>query len=406
MERCRLCYGRVVNGRCVDCGLDNSKSDKNYRLNTHNPKGVRMHGGDCDTHVNKETPGGAKKQMTGSAAGRTTTKTQANGRGSAAARTYETPRTIPTGGARARQLKKRQATGTVQRRRGKKWIVILLVVAVYAIPSVIEIAEDHMDEIRETVSSWGDGSLGDLVSEIFGDEQPAQTWEDAAIAEPSDALSDEEKVLPEKIVWDTEDPLYYEEELQAGFYTAGYDFPAGTYQMTCTSGDALLEWYAADRENGENGYALLLSDAWKEELEVEEDEMYTAYGAHTEVLSFEKDAVIYVWDDGDVRLEGMKDGEEPLKTRRRQSDLPKSVIVPTDGLESGTDFPEGVYDLCYQGSGFASVEVKYEDGNIFYMELAENNPVVQRIPLEQSGIAVSVTEYDMNEGDLVLRPSW
>ena len=40
------------------------------------------------------------------------------------------------------------------------------------------------------------------------------------------------------------------------------------------------------------------------------------------------------------------------------------------------------------------------------MELAENNPVVQRIPLEQSGIAVSVTEYDMNEGDLVLRPSW
>ena len=284
--------------------------------------------------------------------------------------------------------------------------MILLVVAVYAIPSVIEIAEDHMDEIRETVSSWGDGSLGDLVSKIFGDEQPAQTWEDAAIAEPSDALSDEEKVLPEKIVWDTEDPLYYEEELQAGFYTAGYDFPAGTYQMTCTSGDALLEWYAADRENGENGYALLLSDAWKEELEVEEDEMYTAYGAHTEVLSFEKDAVIYVWDDGDVRLEGMKDGEEPLKTRRQQSDLPKSVIVPTDGLESGTDFPEGVYDLCYQGSGFASVEVKYEDGNIFYMELAENNPVVQRIPLEQSGIAVSVTEYDMNEGDLVLRPSW
>ena len=156
-------------------------------------------------------------------------------------------------------------------------------------------------------------------------------------------------------MWDTEDPLYYEEELQAGFYTAGYDFPAGTYQMTCTSGDALLEWYAADRENGENGYALLLSDAWKEELEVEEDEIYTAYGAHTEVLSFEKDAVIYVWDDGDVRLEGMKDGEEPLKTRRQQSDLPKSVIVPTDGLESGTDFPEGVYDLCYQGSGFASV---------------------------------------------------
>ena len=127
MERCRLCYGRIVNGRCVDCGLDNSKSDKNYRLNTHNPKSVRMHGGDCDAHVNKETP-----------------------------------RTVPTGSARARQLKKRQATGTVQRKKGKKWVVVLLVAAVYVIPSVIEIAGDHMDEIRETVNSFGDGSLGGL----------------------------------------------------------------------------------------------------------------------------------------------------------------------------------------------------------------------------------------------------
>lgn len=124
MERCRLCYGRIVNGRCVDCGLDNSKSDKNYRLNTHNPKSVRMHGGDCDAHVNKETP-----------------------------------RTVPNGSARARQLKKRQATGTVQRKKGKKWVVVLLVAAVYVIPSVIEIAGDHMDEIRETVNSFGDGSL-------------------------------------------------------------------------------------------------------------------------------------------------------------------------------------------------------------------------------------------------------
>lgn len=147
MERCRLCYGRIVNGRCVDCGLDNSKSDKNYRLNTHNPKSVRMHGGDCDAHVNKETP-----------------------------------RTVPNGSARARQLKKRQATGTVQRKKGKKWVVVLLVAAVYVIPSVIEIAGDHMDEIRETVNSFGDGSLGGLISEIFREEQEADSFENPEIA--------------------------------------------------------------------------------------------------------------------------------------------------------------------------------------------------------------------------------
>ena len=186
MERCRLCYGRIVNGRCVDCGLDNSKSDKNYRLNTHNPKSVRMHGGDCDAHVNKETP-----------------------------------RTVSNGSARARQLKKRQATGTVQRKKGKKWVVVLLVAAVYVIPSVIEIAGDHMDEIRETVNSFGDGSLGGLISDIFREEQEADSFENPEIADSSELLSDEDGELPEKIVWDTEDPLYYEEELQAGFYPAG-----------------------------------------------------------------------------------------------------------------------------------------------------------------------------------------
>lgn len=105
-----------------------------------------------------------------------------------------------------------------------------------------------MDEIRETVNSFGDGSLGGLISEIFGEEQEADSFENPEIADSSELLSDEDGELPEKIVWDTEDPLYYEEELQAGFYTAGYDFPAGTYQATCTSGNVMIEWYAADEE--------------------------------------------------------------------------------------------------------------------------------------------------------------
>ena len=263
-----------------------------------------------------------------------------------------------------------------------------------------------MDEIRETVNSFDDGSLGGLISEIFGEEQEADSFENPEIADSSELLSDEEGELPEKIVWDTEDPLYYEEELQAGFYTAGYDFPAGTYQATCTSGNVMIEWYAADEEDGEDGYALLLSDAWKEELEMEEDEMYAEYGPCTEELAFKENALIYVWDDGDVRLEGMKDSEEPLNTRQPQAGLPKSVIVPTDGLESGTDFPEGVYDLCYQGDGFATVEIEYESGNVFYMDLGSDHSVIWRIPFEQSGIAVRVTEYDMDEGDLILKPSW
>ena len=40
-RRCSLCGGKLVNNKCVECGLDNSKSDASYRVNeskcTHEP---------------------------------------------------------------------------------------------------------------------------------------------------------------------------------------------------------------------------------------------------------------------------------------------------------------------------------------------------------------------------------
>ena len=48
-KRCSLCGGKLNSrGICTECGLDNSKSDKNYRINRS----------DCDrmplTHVHEE----------------------------------------------------------------------------------------------------------------------------------------------------------------------------------------------------------------------------------------------------------------------------------------------------------------------------------------------------------------
>ena len=31
-RRCSLCGGKLVNNKCVECGLDNSKSDVSYRV--------------------------------------------------------------------------------------------------------------------------------------------------------------------------------------------------------------------------------------------------------------------------------------------------------------------------------------------------------------------------------------
>ena len=55
MNRCTLCGGKLtLNGKCTECGLDNSKNDKQYRLNQHSEKGMRLHHGDCEENLNKK----------------------------------------------------------------------------------------------------------------------------------------------------------------------------------------------------------------------------------------------------------------------------------------------------------------------------------------------------------------
>ena len=48
-KRCSLCGGKLnSSGICTECGLDNSKSDKNYRINRSDCDGMPF------THVHEE----------------------------------------------------------------------------------------------------------------------------------------------------------------------------------------------------------------------------------------------------------------------------------------------------------------------------------------------------------------
>lgn len=55
-KRCSLCDGKIVNMRCVDCGLDATKSDESYKLNWSS----------CDhqplTHVHEDQDSRAAKR--------------------------------------------------------------------------------------------------------------------------------------------------------------------------------------------------------------------------------------------------------------------------------------------------------------------------------------------------------
>lgn len=50
-NRCSLCGGRLVHNRCVLCGLDNSKSDKRYKLNQNSCDNMPL----THVHLPKET---------------------------------------------------------------------------------------------------------------------------------------------------------------------------------------------------------------------------------------------------------------------------------------------------------------------------------------------------------------
>lgn len=152
MERCRLCYGVLVGGKCLSCGLDNSKSDKQYRLNVHNEKAARLHGGSCEENLNTRPKGRTVNVQSRTASGMQRSRTASGTERSRAAASngqvvYGKRRM--SAAERKKQLKLRHATGTVQKRKGKKWIIILILIIWYLL-SFLENANWHQYTVSNT----------------------------------------------------------------------------------------------------------------------------------------------------------------------------------------------------------------------------------------------------------------
>ncbi len=139
MERyCTLCGGKLANGICTECGLDNTKDDKKYNLNTHNDKTLKFHDDDCEDHLNRKSSGkasgtkasgasGARNSATAANAGRTGTASAGSNHGGV---NSTAAGTVKTGTARKKQLSERGQTGTVKKKKRHwlLWIFILFYV--------------------------------------------------------------------------------------------------------------------------------------------------------------------------------------------------------------------------------------------------------------------------------------
>ena len=168
MERCVLCGGKLANGRCTECGLDNRKNDKKYRLNIHNEKVAVFHRGDCEDHVNKEY---GKRAVRPNQENLRKAAAQPQDQNKAAAGVNMNTRTQPAAGTknkpqknekmtaqRKKQLKERRQTGTVKKKSTLLRLVKILVILTVFIWILGAVASFVQDELLDyfVTDDWND----------------------------------------------------------------------------------------------------------------------------------------------------------------------------------------------------------------------------------------------------------
>lgn len=408
MERCTLCGGKLAsNGKCTECGLDNAKSDKKYNLNAHNDSGVSLHQGKCEDNLNhdngwenvkysqKKTQGstsygsaGQRKPQNSTGSGKTVSVPK-----DSASAAHGTPKEQA---AYARKVRERRQAGTVKKKRSVLKRIIMIIVIIYVIKFLFSLVIGTLmlgDGSYSFLSEWepGDG----IISIIEG-------FRDAAVLTDNESMEIAyEPDLPGPAVdalWDTSDRDYFETELQYGFYTAGYEFPAGKYQFVCEDGDGWIYWKNPGEEDEHSD--CLYSRAEQErylELMNTDDCMFSEYSP---VVELEENSVIYVENRSmKVKLCGQTAGTRNLKSHEPQPEL-RSVVLDGE-MTAGTDFAAGVYDIELgrkEGESLwyavqITVTPPGKEANPYYVFLDSDFRRCKRFPLEE-GSTLKLEDYE------------
>lgn len=424
MNRCSLCGGPIgSDGRCRECGLDNTKNDKKYRLNTHNDKVTMLHHGDCEDNLNKDHGWGSsvnakkrektistgKKNDSGavsSGSSRSELKKKSDKAANAAQTIYKTEK------RNSRKQRERNAAGTVKKKGNcltkiVKWIVIFYILqfvlaAIFGAMNTADFSEDWFVQILE------DLELNEAAEIIREYQIPdPETYVEEAVPvevmqeEEADEISEAAVQLPAE--WDKSEAGYLEQEVTTGIYTVGYDIPAGTYQVTCPEGTAWLYWNKNPEDYSH--FACLYSEEEQQLYAEYSEEGECPYNAYSELLTLEEGGMIYVEDCmKPLLLCGNGEGTESLKERQAQN-LPGTVPFE-DGMTAGTDFTPGVYDIVLQEGEFGvSVNIyKSENDSTYYIYLLEDRDTFYRFPLSE-GDTIEVETYG-ERCTLQLEPSY
>lgn len=307
-KRCSLCGGKLNSrGICTECGLDNSKSDKNYRINRSDCDGMPL------THVHEEKE---KHRPDRKADHREINHKETNHKkrdyGKQGYRMNESDMT-------GKKRRKHVQTPDITNRRRPLKIVILAIIVIAVLGNLYE---EHKYDIEYAV--------GDAVQGVFQDTGDQKT------NDTDETDYDHYQYVTREIPKEGESADY---ELASGNYVAGVEIPEGIYTVTPKD-----DYDTVQIDDPENSIYLYEYTEGKKD-KIKDIRLYR--GAHL-TLNCRTTVKLHTDNAQDV---------EAMETAGQSNPLTESVdIKGQKTLTAGRDLEPGIYDLS-RVSGAGNVDV-------------------------------------------------
>lgn len=307
-KRCSLCGGKLNSrGICTECGLDNSKSDKNYRINRSDCDGMPL------THVHEEKE---KHRPDRKADHREINHKETNHKkrdyGKQGYRMNESDMT-------GKKRRKHVQTPDITNRRRPLKIVILAIIVITVLGNLYE---EHKYDIEYAV--------GDAVQGVFQDTGDQKT------NDTDETDYDHYQYVTREIPKEGERADY---ELSSGNYVAGVEIPEGIYTVTPQD-----DYDTVQIDDPENSIYLYEYTEGKKD-KIKDIRLYK--GAH---LTLNCRTTVKLHTDNAQDIEAME-------TAGQSNPLTESVdIKGQKTLTAGRDLEPGIYDLS-RVSGAGNVDV-------------------------------------------------
>lgn len=307
-KRCSLCGGKLnSSGICTECGLDNSKSDKNYRINRSDCDGMPL------THVHEEKE---KHRPDRKADHREINHKETNHKKRDYGKQgYRMNESDMTGEKRRKHV---QTPDITNRRRPLK-IVILAIIVIAVLGNLYE---EHKYDIEY--------AIGDAVQGVFQDTGDQKT------NDTDETDYDHYQYVTREIPKEGERADY---ELSSGNYVAGVEIPEGIYTVTPKD-----DYDTVQIDDPENSIYLYEYTEGKKD-KIEDIRLYK--GAHL-TLNCKTTVKLHTDNAQDV---------EAMETAGQSNPLTESVDIKGQKmLTAGRDLEPGIYDLS-RVSGAGNVDV-------------------------------------------------